>query len=262
MTYNEYINNPQETKLGAYTRDLYRISYKERFNKILLRENNNIEYYLYKNDNNGSYYMYIKIPSEKVKEIKYDVIVHYIRPLDDPHKVDTQDDLYDYDVQFFSNDPSFVYNTLYTFNDKNMFIKDYISKTSNMALHNKPVHTNPNNIIQYCKSLYFAYIFAKQRGLFLKNKYIEKYDKKRIVNMIQDTEPLIEKRQILGVEKDKKEKLEKKKNIVNNSIKGIRYTEKILSNPDFNVPFHKDNKIKHTNIPNFNIERKINWNKS
>ena len=42
MTYEEYINNPLQTRLGGYTREIYRVSYSEKLDKILVRVNNKI----------------------------------------------------------------------------------------------------------------------------------------------------------------------------------------------------------------------------
>ena len=69
MTFEEYINNPLQARFGASTRELYRVSYSNRLDAILVRVNNHIDYNMYKDEKTGSYYLYIKVPSEVVKEL-------------------------------------------------------------------------------------------------------------------------------------------------------------------------------------------------
>lgn len=237
MTFEEYINNPLENRLGGFTRDIYRLGYTERLNKILVRVNNKIDYFLYKDESNGSYFLYIKMPSEVVDNFTYDVVVHFIRPKKDPHSVDTANTLKGYDVEFFSNDPAFVYNLEYTFNSHKMFIQDLVPKASKIALRTKPKETNPNNTVFYCKSIYWAYLIAKERGLFVKSKYIDPYDKKRLLSAIEDSETKIAERQDRGAsakaEKKRKQNEENVRQVLRqNNLDGISFQ---MKNPDFNT---------------------------
>ena len=209
MTYEEYINNPLQTRLGGYTREIYRTSYTDRWNKIMVRENNDVEYHLYK-AKDGSYYFYVKIPSEVVKKFTYDVIIRFKRPAKNSHNVDMDSDLTKYDVEFFSNDPAFVFNLEYTFKSKDMFVNDLKSKADPVALKNKPEITNPNNQLVYCKSIYFAYLFAKQRGLFVKSKYLDEYNKQKLLDQVEDSQIKIQKRQELGSKAEAEKKQQKK----------------------------------------------------
>ena len=252
MTYEEYINNPLQTRLGGQTRELYRMMYNSKLDKILVRINNEIEYYTYKNSKDGSYFLYIKVPSEVVKDFTYDVIIHFVRP---GHNVDFDKDLTHYNVEFFSNDPAFVYNLEYTFKSKKMFVDDLKSKALPEALRNAPKTTNPNNQIVYCKSLYFAYLIAKQRGLFAKGRYLDEYDKKRLVAAVQDSATKIEQRQELGQKANKEEKKIKEQRQIKTALsrskvgRGVDFT---VSNPDFS--------LKAIKAPKSN--KKINFNKT
>lgn len=260
MTFEEYIDNPLQTRLGAYTRDLYRISYTDRLEKIMVRENNQIEYKLYKNEKDGSYFMYIKIPSEVVKNFTYDVVIHYVRPKEKGHNVDLDNDLKKYDVQFFSNDPAFVYNLEYTFKSKDMFVDDMKAKASPVALRNKPTVTNPNNQLVYCKAIYFAYLIAKQRGLFIKAKFVDTYNKQQLLDQIEDTDIKIQKRQELGEKAEADKKQQKKvdqvrKVIVDNSKKRPNFQ---VANPIFSNMNNMASKVKGgLKKPNFNKGKKI-----
>ena len=63
MSFVGYINNPSNGATVVTNRDMYRKMYKEKFDKILLRENGRIKYSVFHNKKNDSYYIYLKIPS-------------------------------------------------------------------------------------------------------------------------------------------------------------------------------------------------------
>lgn len=260
MTFEQYINNPLQTRLGGNTRELYRIMYNEKLDRILVRVNNEIEYHTYINKKDGSYYLYIKIPSEVVKDFTYDVIIRFKRP---GHNVDFDKDLKNYDVEFFSNDPAFVYNLEYTFKSKKMFVDDLKPKALKMALTQAPKVTNPNNQLVYCKSLYFAYLLAKQRGLFVKDKYIDPYIKENLLKMVEDSEDKIQRRQELGEKANKEEKKIKEQRQIKQALnrtklgRGVDYE---VSSPDFSmkaIPVFKN----INNIKGPKVGGKVNFNK-
>lgn len=259
MTFEEYINNPLESRMTAHTREMIKIEYTNRLNAVLVRENNNIEFHLY-TAKDGSYYMYIKIPSETVKGFTYDVVVRFKRPSKDPHKVDTEQSLTNYDVEFFSNDPAFVYNLEYTFKSRDMFVKDLTKRGSREALTTKPKVTNPNNVVYYCKTLYWAYLIGKQRGLFTKVRYLEKYDAKRLFDMVEDSQDKIDKRQELGTSERKKKtreaKEEQPKRSSNTGSNGISFA---LKNPVFSIG--KSVKGPSMGKVNFNKSKSVNFKK-
>ena len=257
MTFEEYINNPLESRMTAHTREMYKMDYGSRLNAVLVRENNNIEFHLYA-AKDGSYYMYIKIPSEKVKGFTYDVVIRFKRPAKDPHKVDTEKDLKHYDVEFFSNDPAFVFNLEYTFKSHDMFVKDLTKRGSHEALITKPKVTNPNNVVYYCKTLYWAYLLGEQRGLFLKSRYLERYDAKRLFDMVEDSQEKIDKRREEGASVEKKKTRERRESRPkeNSSSNGISFA---IKNPVFSIG--KAGKSASMGKVNFNKGKSINFKK-
>lgn len=263
MTFEQYINNPLQTRLGGNTREIYRMMYTGKLDALLVRVNNDIKFKTLKNKKDGSYYLYIKIPSEVVKDFTYDVVIRFKRP---GHNVDFDKDLKAYDVEFFSNDPAFVYNLEYTFKSKDMFIKDLTPKASKMALKKEPKVTNPNNQIIYCKSLYFAYLIMKQRGLFVKSIYLDNYDKKRLLEEIEDSDVKIERRQELGAEANKEERKIKEQSQIKRTLNKSKLGRSLnyqVSSPDFSlkaVDFNRTGTTKKNNAGakiNFNKAKKI-----
>ena len=257
MTYEEYINNPLQARFVANAREYYRAAYTSRLDAILVRVNNKIDFNMYKNDKDGSYYLYIKVPSEVVKDFTYDVVIHFVRP---GHDVDFDKDLKSYEVEFFSNDPVFVYDLAYTFKSHNMFVNDLAPKAVKESLTRKPVVTNPNNTIFYCKSLYFAYLIAKEKGLFAKAKYTEKYDRKRMLDMVEDSRTKVEQRQELGAKADKEERKIRKEKQVKEAIQSSKAGKKInfeVSQPKFSMKALPTTPVAKSNKINFNKNKKV-----
>lgn len=205
MTFEEYIVNPMGKNnaiLSAAVRETQRNIYSTKFDNILLRENGKIDYFLYKGKDE-TYYAHIKIPSEVVKNFYYDVVIKFIGSTKTGANLSNLDK---YQVQFFSNDPAFVYTYTYVFKNKGLFIKELSTKMSSKALRLAPKEKNPGQMVGYVKSLYFAYLFMKQRGLFNKLKYQEAQPAKiqYMLNHIEAADKKIQDRQDEGAKVSKR----------------------------------------------------------
>lgn len=209
MTFNDYILNPMgksNAVLSAAAREAQRAIYSKKFDNILLRENGKIDYYLYKGKGKTpEYYAHIKVPSEVVPNFYYDVVIKFIGNTSVSANLSSLDK---YDVQFYSNDPAFVYTYAYVFQKKGLFIKELASKMSRTALRVPAKEKNPENMVGYVKSLYFAYLFMKQRGLFnlLKFSGVPTIDLKSLTGNIMDADTKVRKREEEGAKVSKKRK--------------------------------------------------------
>lgn len=219
MTLNEYILNPMlknNAILNATAREAIRIQYTSKWDNILLRENGKINYYLY-TDSNNRYWVHIKVPSELVPNFYYDVIFKF----SPTQSTGGGNDLFKFNVQFFSNDPAFVYYFAYAFRKNNLFIDELRSKMSKEALTTPPKEKNPTESIGYVKTIYFAYLLLKERGL---NKLLRFNGESKALNpqlfisMIEDADSKIKSRQELGSKISKK----KKAVISNTALKNLK----------------------------------------
>lgn len=189
MTYNEYIQNPMGKDNAVISnRNMYRIMYSEKFDKILVREAGNVNYKLYKDGD--KYIAYLKIPSELIDKFYYDVVIEFTPP-----KGITGATLKDYSVRFYSNDPSFVFTFAHAFIENDMFITQYKDKMSKQAVKKVAKERNPKNQVGYVKSLYFAYLYMSSHGLFSKIRYIDKYNEAAVKREIMHADRKIELRQ-------------------------------------------------------------------
>lgn len=246
MTFDEYINNPMGIKNSVISnREMYRTMYMTKLDKILVRETGTITYKLYKDKN--KYYCYMKIPSEVVPNFYYDVIAEFTEPKD--KKIPLDATLKNYNVRFFSNDPSFVFTFCHAFIKNKLFITEYSDKMSKEAIKKRAVEKNPQEIVGYVKSLYFMYLIMRKKDLFLKIKYSDLYNEKTVKKEIMEADKKIHLRQESSRKKSiekKKEKQQLKDNINRSSMeRGIRTTNSVKSIKSTGVT-KKTNAIKRT----------------
>lgn len=209
ITFKDYIQNPMGKKnavMSAAMKEIMRKTYKKKFDNLLLREHGKIEYHLYTNSKDGSYWAHFKIPSETVKDFYYDVVIKFTGS----KSIGGGGSLDKYNVQFYSNDPAFVYNYAYVFAKNNLFIKELASKMSKTALRTAAKEKNPNNDVGYVKTLYFAYLVMENRKLFSKIKFdaeAKTFNSQELLGNIEDAEEKIAQRQEEGKKVSKAKKI-------------------------------------------------------
>lgn len=201
MTFDQYIQNPMGIANSVISnREMYRNMYGIKLDTIMVREMGKINYQLYKGKN--KYYAYIKVPSEVVEKFYYDVIIEF-----SPKKgAKPSKSLKDYNVRFYSNDPSFVFTFAHAFIKNKMFINEYADKMSKEAVKKKAVTKNPMDTVGYVKSLFFAYLIMKRFNLFEKVLYRDPYNEKHVKQLVMNADTKIALRTQAGQELSTKEK--------------------------------------------------------
>lgn len=224
MTFEQYISNPMgknNAVLNSSARELMRRNYSAKFDNILLREHGKIEYYLYKDEKRNTYWAHIKVPSEVCKNFYYDVVLKFYAG---SNVESGGNDLFKYNVNFYSNDPAFVYTYAHVFLKNNLFVKELSSKMSKEALRKQAKEKNPGNNIGYVKSLYFAYLIMKNKGLNKTLKFdgeSKTLDPKYLLSQIEDADEKIRKRQEEGEKYSKKKKIQLDNSTMNRMKKYI-----------------------------------------
>ena len=220
MTFEQYILNPMgknNAVLNGAVRELMRKQYIHKFDNLMIREHGAMEYHLYIDSAKNQYWAHIKVPSETVEHFYYDVVLKFFI---DASKGGTND-LFKWDIQFYSNDPAFVYTYAHVFVDKEYFIPELKSKMSREALTTAPSEKNPNNDVGYVKTIYFAYLLMENRKLNKLNRFEAEAQPLYPKNLLNDITPADEKindRQ----EKGKSVSKRKKKNIDKYTLRNIQ----------------------------------------
>lgn len=214
LTMEQYITNPMQSPiLTATMRESMRSSYIKKFNALLLREHGVINYFLYKDEEHNKYYAYFKIPSETIERFYYDTIIEFSAD----HTVkEAGNNLFKYNVRFYSNDPSFVYSYAYVFSRKGLFINQFADKMSQRALREPAKEKNPANQVGYVKTIYFAYLFMKLRSFNDLDKFKAQASVLNIGSLIATVMPADQK---LGEREDAGERLSRKKEIAKKKAK-------------------------------------------
>jgi hypothetical protein len=196
MSFDKYIDNPSGGSSVVTNRQMYKSMCKEKYGNVLVRENGVINYTIYKtNDNTDSYYIHFKIPSEVIEKFYYDVVVRLFT-VESSKKAEGT--LRKYAVQFYSNDPAFVYTFAHSFSKNKLFIEDLKPKMSKTALDTKALVKNPKDDVWYVKSLYFAYLTMEAKNLFSRvvlDSGARKYSVNGLLSQITQADNKIAQRQ-------------------------------------------------------------------
>ena len=165
MTLEEYIRNPMGKGNAVYSqRFVYEELYTKKFNLLVAREAG-----IWKTQciisSEKEYYLYIQIPSESVEHFFWDTVIGFTTKDGELEKNPT---LINYDIKFFSNDPAFMFNFAQAFDKNKMLIEKLKKNIPKTAFKLESKVRNPQGVVGYVKSLYFAYLYIKLRGLFSK----------------------------------------------------------------------------------------------
>ena len=143
QTLFEFYNSPFGEKLN-------RTEYDKKYRELGLSHSLHIKSIL---DIDDSYLLHIKVPSEKNKDIKYDVVIMFFTHDSEVKKSKT---LINYNVKFFSNSPSFVYRYANLYYTNGLLIESLANKLNEQALTQTPTKSNSKMELSVDKSIYYA----------------------------------------------------------------------------------------------------------
>ncbi len=197
MTFEQYLDNPMgksNAVMGHFVREAMRNEYTAKFHNVMVREGGKVKYYVYRDSENNVWYIHVKTPSENVKKFYYDVVFRFFT---DASVQDSGRNLNKWNVEFFSNDPAWVYTYCYAYSQQSLIIKDLSRMMDKTAMNTPAQEKNPQNLINFSKIIYFAILFLQERGL-LKTSALggyEEYNQRLLQSRIVPTYRMIEMRQ-------------------------------------------------------------------
>lgn len=212
MTIEEYLMNPTGRSDSAMMLGAIRQKLDKEFS--ILQNAIRTQWYFI---DNKAYIVHLKIPSSTQTQLFYDVLVEF--------KISAIRNGVDYrkqSIRVFSNCPSFTYTYARVFYQQNLLITWTAVKYNSKILGVDPDKRNPGKIINYEKSLYFAFRYLqKHAGYFrriIPSEARTITDQSAILNTImsdQRVRELIEKNKKRShskkVDTPKKSTLEKKR---------------------------------------------------
>jgi len=197
ITFNKYMDNPSLGTSVYSTRQIYRNLYKQKFDNLMVREQGQLHYKIFNTDDHlDTHYIHLKIPSEKIPDLYYDVVLEFWT--DDPNEKDSPT-IRKYNVRFYSNDQAFIFTFAHAFNSNGLFIDLLKTKMLKRTLTDKAKERNPKDDIWYVKSLCFAFYAMERYLLFnrsMLNQNGRKFNRSELLNGVQSAESKIEERRL------------------------------------------------------------------
>lgn len=162
MKIQEYFNDPTKSaQENQQTHDFY----TGKLNEIMAvtKKPPSVTIY-YENDD---LWFHFKIPDQDKKGLFFYDVVFVFHPSSKKDVTDSSNIL-NYDVKFFANDPGFMFKYCYEFNQAKLIVDPLKTRLSSRALNEPANQMNPNHVLRYPKTLFFAYLTMENLGLFEK----------------------------------------------------------------------------------------------
>lgn len=169
MTIMEYYNNPAGVGAAVIpNREAIRADYTNRFDKLYRTKKDLFRIDVFKDGD--EYFILVVIPSEDGdRNNTYDVVVKFV-PTDMSKSHPT---VRAYNIQLFSNSPSFVYTYAYVFDKEELMVKELRNKFSDETFQ-PPTTRNPYEGISYEKSTFMAIEFILSNPYLLEKTFLNK----------------------------------------------------------------------------------------
>lgn len=215
MNIQNYLTNPMgkgsSVLMLSQTRNYLDNQYREIYSRIKMTWYNLSDRY---------YIAHVKIPSVSVDNLWYDVLLEFDAETI-PENINVVNRA---NTRVFSNCPSFVYTYAYVFN-KNMDLIEWCKlKYPKEILSKEPEKRNPNRLVSYEKSLYFAikYVLSNGRNYktAAKTKGVKLENYQKLYTLVKSSED------ILQAYSQKKKKMTSKKEKEATQIKTPKTLEK------------------------------------
>jgi hypothetical protein len=168
-TIQSFINDPLGSK--GITETKYRKAQLEKLTRqyevLLKRHGGKFKWKVYQVAD--SIIMKVEVPSETVSNVTYDACVEFLGVSS------TNTSLLDKNIRIFSNNAAFTFSCAYVFEKQGLLIPYFRSKLTAESLEKAPKIRNPNEEMNYEKSIVFAMMFIRQFRLHM----FENYGKER-----------------------------------------------------------------------------------
>lgn len=181
MKISEYLSNPFGKGSAFVNRNVIYANLMDRY-QALIKKYKTFTTFIY--NDNGNYYCHVRIPSESIDEMTYDVVIF----------IERGSDLIKYnEFKVFSNCPSFVFTYAYVFNKNKMLIDFLKGQFDDQVLYEDPAVRNPNRVLGYEKSIFYAlnYLINHFINTMTLQKYSKKFEMKDILRRIRDDQLIL-----------------------------------------------------------------------
>ncbi|MCM1218669.1 MAG: hypothetical protein NC548_29630 [Lachnospiraceae bacterium] len=160
MNIQEYIDNPMgKGDASMMNRRLVKESMTLKFHQYTDKKGKLIKVHSYVTTK-GEYYIHLVLPTETERDNTYDVVFHFYDP---EKKFVSTKSIRDYEVQMFSNDPSFGYTFAYVYNQHGMLIEPLITKLGKVFITKPPDVRNKYQVVNYNKYIFYGAMYLLEQ---------------------------------------------------------------------------------------------------
>ena len=224
MTLKEYLANPLgkgDSSLPGGKLIIQNL--EQKFIALEKKKGSLIELTPFYDGKTGDVYIHLVIPSETERDNTYDVVVRFF---DGSGKNKLATSIADYDIQLFTNTPSFVYTHAYVYYEYGLSIDFLKDKLGKLATTQAPTVRNRYEIVSYDKYLFFATKFIQESRMMSKLSLQVKsrpFSQKAIRNRVRSATKIMEEYHIA------ESKLKRSKNYQKDQEKRLAGKPKRLS---------------------------------
>lgn len=221
-TVREFYVNPSGSGITANNIGIVKKEFIRRYDAVTKMMGKKVRTDVYM-ENENSFYFHMLIPSD-MNANTYDVVLHVY----DLYNDGTAGSLKDWNIQFFSNCPSFVFTYATAYNEAELSIPFLNKRYSNVVLHQLPAIKNPDLVIGWDKSIFYA-LHTLMTTITLNQRFVVKrnakpFDPKALFDIIRTEEQIMSDAEIgkntrVNVIKLKESGITKVKNTVTDAVK-------------------------------------------
>lgn len=171
MTLAEYLDNPMgKGDSSLPNKQMILVGLNAKYDSLISKKEKEFKLHAYQNPYASEVYFHLVIPTETDRDNTYDVVFRFFDP-DRKHKGELS--IRNYEVQMFSNTPSFAYTFAYVYNQYGLMIPMFQSKLGDQIFGSAPVVRNKFEIVNFDKYLFFGAKFLLDSKWYLNRAYLD-----------------------------------------------------------------------------------------
>lgn len=187
-TLEEFYKNPTGKGIVATNINIARKHYETRLGFVTGTEGKKVDVKTFI-ENDTSFYFLVTVPSDMGLN-NYDVVIHA------HDELKNSSSLKKWNVEFFSNCPSFIFTYANVYNEYGLLIPFLANKYNKKVLSGMPIEKNPDMLLGWDKSIYYA-LHTIMKNITFTQRFILKrgalpFDQKKFAAMIRTEDQIME----------------------------------------------------------------------
>lgn len=172
-TVKEFYTNPSGIGITANNIGMVKREFIRRYDAVTKSAGKKVHTTIYM-ENENSFYFHMLIPSD-MNANTYDVVLHVFDNFNTG-----SGNLKDWNINFFSNCPSFVFTYAVAYNESGLLIPFLTKRFDNKVLHLLPEVKNPDLTLGWDKSIFYA-LHAFMTNITFTQRFVVKRNSKPLV---------------------------------------------------------------------------------